>query len=51
MQKMFKSKFKLDLVSLLLGLPNALATNVHQRKLINVLAFCARKDIASLDPL
>lgn len=43
--KILKTHIDLDPLSLLLGLPNKHISNRHNRKLYNILTFCARKNI------
>ena len=44
-QKVLKRELELDPVSLLLGLPSARVSGLYQKKLYNVMTFCARKNI------
>lgn len=45
MEKILKMELELDPVSFLLGLPSSRIINAHQKKLFNILTFCARKNI------
>ena len=44
-QKVLEKRLELDPVSLLLGLPSDHVTDMYQKKLYNVMTFCARKNI------
>lgn len=51
MQNILKTEPELDPLSLLFGLPNTHITTVPHTKLLNILTFCARKNITSVDLL